>query len=152
MLHLVGSYESAKTYLGVFWRVIMFGLLHRGSEWGAVTALILWGGREPRTCTSPIAVQLLIAVTPEWEVGTAEAVTCDHCAAKFPCIAMGLSLVIFTIGSCHWQLRDAPQCFAMSLNLNTHFSKRVQVNSICYCLMIGIKIEDSFQFAANLYW
>ena len=25
MLHLVGSYNPAKIYLGIFWRVIMFG-------------------------------------------------------------------------------------------------------------------------------
>ena len=25
MLHLVGSYDHAKSHLGVFWRVIMFG-------------------------------------------------------------------------------------------------------------------------------
>ena len=25
MLHLAGSYDPAKSYLGIFWRVIMFG-------------------------------------------------------------------------------------------------------------------------------
>ena len=29
MLCLVGSYNHAKTHQGVFWRLIMFGLLHR---------------------------------------------------------------------------------------------------------------------------
>ena len=28
MLHLAGLHDPAKTYLGIFWHVIMFGLLH----------------------------------------------------------------------------------------------------------------------------